>query len=172
MTEKRFKWEDVYQWKVPAFLEVMNGLHEKNKRLKEENRQLKKENTYLSKELDYYYGRSVITIKKQFMVDDAGSLIDMQTGKYYDYVSEVVDLLNEFSCKNEELKKENYELRDGLDFYKEQNAYLSEQINELKQENASMKGRIINAIIESNQVECNCSTCVCEDYVTEELKKW
>lgn len=47
-----------------------------------------------------------------------------------------------------------------------------ERIKELEKENASMKGRIINAMIESNQVECNCSTCVCEDYVNEELKKW
>ena len=43
MTEKRFKWEDVYKWEVPAFLEVMNGLHEKNEQLKEENEQLKEE---------------------------------------------------------------------------------------------------------------------------------
>ena len=46
------------------------------------------------------------------------------------------------------------------------------RIKELEEENASMKGRIINAMIKSNQVECNCSPCVCEDYVNEELKKW
>lgn len=46
------------------------------------------------------------------------------------------------------------------------------RIKELEEENASMKGRIINAMIKSNQVECNCTTCVCEDYVNEELKKW
>ena len=106
MSGKRFKWEDVYKWEVPAFLEVMNGLNEKNEQLKEENRRLKKENAYLSKELDYYYGRSVIN-KKRFMIDDAGSLIDIQTRKYYDYVSDVVDLLNELSSENEGLKKEN-----------------------------------------------------------------
>ncbi len=48
----------------------------------------------------------------------------------------------------------------------------NKRIKELEEENASMKGRIINAMIESNQVECNCSTCVCEAYVNEELKKW
>ena len=48
----------------------------------------------------------------------------------------------------------------------------NKRIKELEEENASMKDRIINAMIESNQVECNCSTCVCEDYVNEELKKW
>lgn len=48
MTEnKRFKWEDVYKWEVPAFLEVMNGLHEKNERLKKENEELKRENHLL-----------------------------------------------------------------------------------------------------------------------------
>lgn len=111
MSGERFKWEDVYKWEVPAFLEVMNGLNEKNEQLKEENRRLKKENAYLSKELDYYYGRSVIN-KKRFMIDDAGSLIDIQTRKYYDYVSDVVDLLNELSSENEGLKKE----RNYLDY--------------------------------------------------------
>ena len=48
----------------------------------------------------------------------------------------------------------------------------NKRIKELEEENASMKSRIINAMIESNQVECNCSTCVCEAYVNEELKKW
>ena len=46
------------------------------------------------------------------------------------------------------------------------------RIKELEEKNASMKGRIINAIVKSNQVECNCSPCVCEEYVNEELKKW
>ena len=46
------------------------------------------------------------------------------------------------------------------------------RIKELEEENASMKGRIINSIIKSNHVECNCSPCVCEEYVNEELKKW
>ena len=48
----------------------------------------------------------------------------------------------------------------------------NKRIKELEEENTSMKDRIINAMIESNQVECNCSTCVCEAYVNEELKKW
>ena len=46
----------------------------------------------------------------------------------------------------------------------------NKRIKELEEENASMKGRIINAMIKSNQVECNCSPCVCEEYVNEELK--
>lgn len=35
-----------------------------------------------------------------------------------------------------------------------------------------MKGRILNAMAKSNQIECDCRSCVCEDYVTKELKKW
>lgn len=62
--------------------------------------------------------------------------------------------------------------------------YKDEKIKELKQEvktlqnqlkyqvNDLMKDRILNAMVKSNQVECNCTTCVCEDYVHEELKKW
>lgn len=44
---KRFRWEDVYKWEVPAFLEVMNGLHEKNEQLKKENERLKQQNESL-----------------------------------------------------------------------------------------------------------------------------
>ena len=40
---------------------------------------------------------------KRFIVDDAGTLIDMNTGKYYDYFEEVVDLMNE-----QETDKLNY----------------------------------------------------------------
>ena len=54
MTEKRFKWQDVYQWEVPAFLEVMNGLHEKNEQLKEEIMRLQYINKQLNHDLDMY----------------------------------------------------------------------------------------------------------------------
>ena len=39
------------------------------------------------------------------MVDDCGTLIDMQTRDNYDYVSDVVDLLNELHDENKKLKK-------------------------------------------------------------------
>ena len=45
-------------------------------------------------------------------------------------------------------------------------------LNKLSEQNASIKGRIIDAMVKSNQVECNCSPCVCEDYVNEELTRW
>lgn len=54
----------------------------------------------------------------------------------------------------------------------EQIKELGERIKELEEENTSMKSRIINAMIKSNKVVCDCGPCVCEDYVSEELKKW
>ena len=42
--------------------------------------------------------------EKRFMVDDAGTLIDMQTRNTYDYVSDVCPLLNELNDENEQLK--------------------------------------------------------------------
>ena len=41
---------------------------------------------------------------KRFMVDDAGTLIDMVTRNTYDYVSDVCELLNELHEKNNELR--------------------------------------------------------------------
>ena len=41
----------------------------------------------------------------RFMVDDAGSLVDMETRKIYDYFEEVVDLLNDIVDENKAYKK-------------------------------------------------------------------
>ena len=43
---------------------------------------------------------------ERFMVDDAGSLIDMDTGKMYDYFEEVVDLLNTINYESVESRRE------------------------------------------------------------------
>lgn len=43
--------------------------------------------------------------EKRFMVDDAGTLIDMETRNTYDYVSDVCDLLNDLNNENKELKR-------------------------------------------------------------------
>lgn len=42
---------------------------------------------------------------KRFMVDDCGTLIDMTNRNTYDYVSDVVTLLNELNEENNHLKK-------------------------------------------------------------------
>ena len=47
---------------------------------------------------------------KRFMVDDAGTLIDMQTRDTFDYVSDVCDLLNEQHETIERLKQNINEL--------------------------------------------------------------
>ena len=44
--------------------------------------------------------------EKRFMVDDAGTLIDMQTRNTYDYVTDIVELLNELNNKNIRLSKD------------------------------------------------------------------
>ena len=62
---------------------------------------------------------------EQFIVDDAGTLIDMETRNTYDYVSEVVDLLNDLTNEIKiartvldmnrgmlkEIQNENYQLK-------------------------------------------------------------
>ena len=44
--------------------------------------------------------------EKRFIVDDSGTLIDMVTRDTFDYVSDVVGLLNGYDKENEQLKKE------------------------------------------------------------------
>lgn len=48
---------------------------------------------------------------------------------------------------------------------------LLEENKQLKEKNATIKGKIINAMIESNKVECSCNPCVCEQYVKKELMR-
>lgn len=43
---------------------------------------------------------------EKWIVDDAGTLINMVTRNHYDYVEEVVDVLNKLSEENEQLKKD------------------------------------------------------------------
>ena len=45
-----------------------------------------------------------MTENKRFMVDDAGTLIDMETRNTYDYVNEVCPLLNELTETNKKIR--------------------------------------------------------------------
>jgi len=45
-----------------------------------------------------------MTENKRFMVDDAGTLIDMETRNTYDYVSDVCELLNDLHNENKTIK--------------------------------------------------------------------
>ena len=51
---------------------------------------------------------------ERFMIDDTGTLIDMVTRDTFDYVSDVVGLLNKFNEENKQLKSENKRLTDKL----------------------------------------------------------
>ena len=82
---------------------------------------------------------------ERFIVDTAGTLIDMVTRDTFDYVSDVVDLLNELSTENEQLKLE-------LDTHKHPLWSTREAeriVNELKQENEQLKkeNKKLNCII-------------------------
>ena len=50
-------------------------------------------------------------MNNRFMVDDAGTLIDIETRDTYDIVEEVCDLMNELNNENTILK-EKYERKD------------------------------------------------------------
>lgn len=55
MTEKRFTYLNTTGWNKDGFLNVMNGLNEKNKKLQKENEQLKQRNNRQAKQLDRIY---------------------------------------------------------------------------------------------------------------------
>ena len=47
-----------------------------------------------------------MTENKRFIIDDVGTLIDIQTRNTYDYVSDVCPLLNALNEENEQLKQQ------------------------------------------------------------------
>ena len=57
MTGKRFTYLNTSGWNKEGFLNVMNGLNEKNKKLQKENEQLKKELVELHEICAYYEHR-------------------------------------------------------------------------------------------------------------------
>lgn len=65
-------------------------------------------------------------MSERFMVDDAGTLIDMETRNSYDYVSDVVDLLNNLHEENEQLKQFPIKLDDRIQKLKEDLKKLTE----------------------------------------------
>lgn len=73
-------------------------------------------------------------MSERFMVDDAGTLIDMQTRDMFDIVEEVCPLLNE-------QHEENIELHIQNDFLKDENQHMRDLVNEneqLKQDNNAL----------------------------------
>ena len=68
--------------------------------------------------------------KKRFMVDDAGTLIDMQTRDMFDIVEEVCPLLNELHEENQVLFLQMMLYKSELDVFANQNKKLERQIKE------------------------------------------
>ena len=56
-----------------------------------------------------------MTENKRFIIDDAGTLIDIQTRNTYDYVSDVCPLLNALNEENEQLKQREQTLTAKID---------------------------------------------------------
>ena len=53
----------------------------------------------------------------KWMVDDAGTLINMETRNTYDYMEDIVDLLNEKEERIKELEQANKQLKDTYEQY-------------------------------------------------------
>ena len=56
-----------------------------------------------------------MTENKRFIIDDVGTLIDIQTRNTYDYVSDVCPLLNALNEENEQLKQHNQQITKILE---------------------------------------------------------
>ena len=48
--------------------------------------------------------KGVIRMTKRFIIDDCGTLIDIQTRNTYDYVSDVCPLLNQLVKENKQIR--------------------------------------------------------------------
>ena len=69
---------------------------------------------------------------KRFIIDDAGTLIDMQTRDTFDYVSDVVNLFNELVEENEQLRTKSNAYIQDIETYKEENTHLKLENEQLK----------------------------------------
>lgn len=65
---------------------------------------------------------------ERFMVDDSGTLIDMVTRDTFDYVGDVVSLLNQLNDENEQLKKDCTVLIYHNQEYRKENEQLKDFI--------------------------------------------
>ena len=65
------------------------------------------------------------------MVDDAGTLIDMSTRDTYDYVSDVVDVLNGFVEEQEYLKFKGKQQKEIIKTLIKENEQLKQQVQNI-----------------------------------------
>ena len=87
---------------------------------------------------------------ERFMVDDAGTLIDILTRDTYDYVDDVCPVLNKlwkqtnrFAKHNKELSEENEQLKNSIQYQYDEhkrvvNNYV-DKVKELQEENEQLK---------------------------------
>jgi hypothetical protein len=56
------------------------------------------------KQKNNYKKNGANTMTERFIIDDAGTLIDIQTRNTYDYVTDVCPLLNQLSEENKQIR--------------------------------------------------------------------
>ena len=78
-------------------------------------------------------------IKQRFIIDDCGTLIDVVTRKHYDYVSDVVDVMNDLDSENTHLKYSLGAYMVDLNNYKGKCSALEQENKQLKKENKELR---------------------------------
>ena len=81
---------------------------------------------------------------ERFITDDAGTLIDIVTRNTFDYVSDVVDLLNQLNDENDEFKKALIELKEIGDYQEGRIKELNDENDQLQEELEQCKAVIDN----------------------------
>ena len=82
---------------------------------------------------------------EKWIVDDAGTLINMETRENYDYMEEVVDVLNKLSEENEQLKRKVNGLKSELSIWKEDANEHIKETNKLFEENKQLKKELFES---------------------------
>ena len=72
---------------------------------------------------------------ERYIIDDAGTLIDIETRNTYDYVSEICPILNEVNDENKQLKNK-------LQTYKTSNSLLKATMDRHRTENQQIRDTI------------------------------
>ena len=79
---------------------------------------------------------------ERFIVDDAGTLIDMETRNTYDYVGDVVDLLNDFSNEIKIAQSVIRMKREQISSFARNNREGVKKVQKLSYENKQLKEEI------------------------------
>ena len=89
---------------------------------------------------------------ERFIVDTTGTLIDMVTRDTFDYVSDVVDLLNSLNEENEQLKKDCSNLIDDNTEYVSEMNHIKQVIKEAYNNERTQLGKsVLKQLMEAIQ---------------------